>query len=143
MMPSFIPVSILIVYRQIDSGDYEVFMQKRLEDGPLGGFLEFPGGKIESGEETEAAARREFTEEVGVELEKSNSCILLKRYEYSYPDRSVCLYVHIMRVKNQDFPAGIWAQLPAIFEEKTWKGLTLEANVEILKDLTKFLYENE
>ena len=142
-MAASIPVSILIAYHQVDSGDYEVFMQKRHEDGPLDGFLEFPGGKIEPGEDIEAAARREFAEEVDVELEKTSSCQLLKRYEYSYPDRSVCLYVHIMRVKNQDFPAGIWAQLPAIFEERTWKGLTLEANVEILKDLTKFLYENE
>ncbi|MEH0860300.1 MULTISPECIES: NUDIX domain-containing protein [Halobacteriovorax] len=84
-------ISIVIPYR-IEEDGIVLFGQKRQEDGPLDGKFEFPGGKIEDGESCEEAARREFLEEVGCELNKIS---LFTHLSFKYPDRSVFLYVYV------------------------------------------------
>jgi len=46
-----------------------LLIQRRPEDGLLGGLWEFPGGKQEDGESRRAACRRELREEVGIEVD--------------------------------------------------------------------------
>ena len=55
---------------------------------------EFPGGKVEAAETVEAALKREFLEEVGIHIGKSNHLMLV---EHDYPDRHVRLHVHVIR----------------------------------------------
>ena len=133
-MPGFIPVSIAIVLRKSPSG-MEAFFQKRKEEGPLDGLLEFPGGKIESGESPEECAFREFGEEVGVRLEKSAAYDRLGPYKYDYSDRSVCLYAVLMRQDDIKINSGFWLGLPDVFSASEWSEKVPEANLEILKDL--------
>ena len=50
----------------IDYRDGKVFIAKRQMVGDMGGRWEFPGGKIEEGEDLETAVVREMQEEFGV-----------------------------------------------------------------------------
>ena len=137
-MPGFIPVSILIPIRKTSDNTWEIFLQERVEDGPLNGFLEFPGGKIKSGETPEEAALREFQEEQGLTLEKSASCTLLSIYKYDYPDRCVCIYAHHMRGDSLSINDAGWHPL-----EAEWEGRILEANLKIIQDLIKAVKSSE
>ena len=51
--------------------------------------LEFPGGKIESGETPEQALVRELQEEVGITVTTST---LFDKLEYQFPDRHITLW---------------------------------------------------
>ena len=47
-----------------------ILMSRRLEGVHLAGAWEFPGGKVERGEDPEVALRRELREELGIEVER-------------------------------------------------------------------------
>ena len=51
------------------SQDGKFFVAKRKPGGAIGLKWEFPGGKLEEGEGDEAALRREFQEEFGIDVE--------------------------------------------------------------------------
>lgn len=59
-MPTRIAIAVVIDYED------RVLIGRRPEGVPLAGLWEFPGGKIEPGEDAETAARRECLEEAGV-----------------------------------------------------------------------------
>jgi 8-oxo-dGTP diphosphatase len=63
------PIAVAVV-RQ--SG--QVLIGKRPPDVPLGGFWEFPGGKVHEGEAPAAAAVRECREETGLEICVEGPC---------------------------------------------------------------------
>ncbi len=53
--------------------DGTVFIAKRLPGGDLGGKWEFPGGKLESGENDEQALMREYREEFNIAITVGDS----------------------------------------------------------------------
>jgi len=85
-MPEVITVAVGIV--QDRQG--RVLVSRRAADAHQGGLWEFPGGKVEPGEEIEVALAREFREELGVEVLASEA---LMRIEHDYGDKQVCLDV--------------------------------------------------
>lgn len=51
---------------------------------------EFPGGKVEPGEDAPAGLRRELAEELGIQVENAEE---MTRFEYQYPGRSPILLI--------------------------------------------------
>ncbi len=84
-------ISIVIPYI-VQADELIVYVQKRMEDGHLDGLYEFPGGKIEIGETPYDAAKREYLEEVGHNLEEAG-LKLFSNFSYSYEDRDLQFYI--------------------------------------------------
>jgi 8-oxo-dGTP diphosphatase len=72
-----------------------LLITQRLADDTLGGYWEFPGGKVDPGEELKAALWRELKEEIGVETEIGAE---IYRVIHAYPDRDVRLYFFDARI---------------------------------------------
>lgn len=67
-----------------------VLIAQRPAGGHVGGFWEFPGGKIQSGESPLQALYRELAEEIGIQVSAASP---LMTYRHSYPERVVELHV--------------------------------------------------
>jgi 8-oxo-dGTP diphosphatase len=65
-----------------------VLIAQRPAGKPLAGRWEFPGGKLETGEDPYTGLVRELREELGVVVRSAER---LLRYGYRYPDRTVRL----------------------------------------------------
>lgn len=55
---------------------------------PYAGYWEFPGGKVEEQESSIDALKREFHEEIGIEIQQAN---FLFEHSHVYPDKTVNL----------------------------------------------------
>jgi mutator protein MutT len=75
--------------------DGRLLITQRLADDTLGGYWEFPGGKVDPGEELRAALARELREELGVEAEIGAE---IHTIVHAYPDRDVRLYFYDARI---------------------------------------------
>ncbi|MBV1875511.1 MAG: Nudix family hydrolase [Cycloclasticus sp.] len=110
----------------------EVLISKRANDSHQGGLWEFPGGKLEVGENTTKALKRELLEELNISVLRAVPLIQIKHH---YGDVSVCLDVHtvenfqgdargmegqpvkwvaISELKNYSFPAANAAIIEAL-----------------------------
>src|ERR1700744_2039705 len=75
--------------------DGRILISQRMPDDTLGGYWEFPGGKVDPGEELRAALHRELMEELGIETEIGAE---IERIVHAYPDRDVRLYFFEARI---------------------------------------------
>lgn len=71
----------------------EILISLRPEESHQGGLWEFPGGKVEQGEEIHVALQRELTEELGILVLASRPFL---RIQHHYSDKSVLLDVWIV-----------------------------------------------
>jgi 8-oxo-dGTP diphosphatase len=79
----------------VRDADGRVLLAERPHGKPWAGYWEFPGGKIEPGEEPVAALARELHEELGIESEDAAPWIT---FVYVYPEKRVRL--HFFRVSR-------------------------------------------
>jgi len=77
----------------IRNSQNEIFITRRAADAHMANKLEFPGGKIESGETPEQALVRELQEETGITATR------YARFEtlaYQFPDRHITLWFFLV-----------------------------------------------
>lgn len=77
----------------------QILIDRRRQDGLLGGLWEFPGGKIEPGETIAACIKREIQEELGIDIEVGDRLITI---DHAYSHFRVTLNVHHCRHLNGD-----------------------------------------
>lgn len=75
----------------LQRSDGRVLLAERPRGKPWAGYWEFPGGKIEAGEDVRAALTRELHEELGIELDGGYPWITV---EYAYPEKRVRLHFY-------------------------------------------------
>ena len=75
--------------------DGRLLISQRMPNDTLGGYWEFPGGKVDPGEELKPALARELREELGLETEIGAE---IKSIVHAYPDRDVRLYFFEARI---------------------------------------------
>jgi 8-oxo-dGTP diphosphatase len=98
--------------------DGRLLITQRLADDTLGGYWEFPGGKVDPGEELRAALARELREELGIEAEIGAQ---VHHIVHAYPDRDVRLYFFEARILSGE-PRKIevadlrWVTLPELMD---------------------------
>jgi 8-oxo-dGTP diphosphatase len=79
-----------VVAAVIVDRSHRILLAKRRLDRHQGGLWEFPGGKVERGEEPRAALVRELQEELGIVVQDARPLIKLR---HDYPDKPVLLDV--------------------------------------------------
>jgi 8-oxo-dGTP diphosphatase len=110
MQESSSPIDVAVGILIQSSG--EVLLAQRPEGKPYAGYWEFPGGKVESGEPIVQALKREFVEELGVEIVSAEPWCCV---EHVYPHAHVRLHFYLSRA---------WTGLPQSLEGQAlaWQG---------------------
>jgi len=75
----------------------KLLVTQRMKDSSRGLLWEFPGGKVEEGEDPRGALRRELKEELDVEAEVGK---LFDAVFYSYPEYPILLLIYRCRVER-------------------------------------------
>lgn len=102
-------VSAGVIYHQ-----GKILIAQRRLDKSLGGYWEFPGGKIESGETGEQALAREIKEEFDIDIQVEK---FLTKTFYEYPTFCLTMFVYQARwggqgqIKICDHEQYKWADL--------------------------------
>ena len=99
-----------------------VLITRRNPKDSLGGYWEFPGGKIEPNETPEEALFREFQEELGVEIGRSKK---MEPVEYQYDHYDVLL-IPFKIIDYIGYPSGLEGQ------ELIWCNIDKLREMEIL-----------
>ena len=103
IMTNASPHQRLLVVAAVAVRNGRVLLTKRLPDTHLGGSWEFPGGKVEPGEQPRAALARELQEELGV---KSRPGEPFAFNDHAYPDRHVLLLTYLTEITGTPRPIG-------------------------------------
>jgi 8-oxo-dGTP diphosphatase len=127
------PKPILVVAGIIKRGDRILICQRRRSD-PYGLQWEFPGGKVNAGEELASALKRELEEELAIQAEVGEEVFRLR---HRYPDRYVevvffAIASYTNNVHNQVFEAVAWAPQSALPKYNF-----LEADRELVNRIAK------
>lgn len=90
----------------IEQGD-AVLITQRPQNGLLGGLWEFPGGKIEPGEDFQTCLKREIREELGAAIQVGEPFGV---YEHAYTHFRVTLHAYRCRLEAGSQPQAVQVQ---------------------------------
>ncbi len=91
---------VVVVAAVVEQAD-GILVTKRPSGTHLGGYWEFPGGKVERGETNEQCLEREMREELGVVVEVGRELLSTR---FVYPDRIVELHFHRCVLEGEPTP---------------------------------------
>jgi mutator protein MutT len=110
----------------------QILIDKRRNEGLMGGLWEFPGGKLEPGETVEECIQREIREELGIEIAVGDR---LTTIDYTYSHFRVTLIVHnCYHVKGEPMPIEC-AEIRWVNLDELDRYSFPEANIEIINIL--------
>lgn len=133
-------VAAAIIYR-----DGRVLAARRADDAEGGGW-ELPGGKLEQGETSKEALRREIREELGCELQL---VWLYDTVEHDYPDFHLTMDCYVCTLAPGAEPhrhEGVHAELRWLSRDELLDVDWLPADVALARGLSAFwdqLFEDE
>jgi len=109
--------SILVTAGIVIDRDRILICQRHHSDA-YGMQWEFPGGKVNGGEDLKASLRRELAEELAIEAEIGEEVF---RVRHAYPDRNVEVVFFAVRsfrgkIRNQVFEAVAWVERARLIE---------------------------
>ena len=87
----------IIVCAAIQNSQNQTLLARRKADKKLGGFWEFPGGKLETGEDLSEALKREIREELNLEISNEK---LLHIKPFVYPHGQVLILFYVCNLKS-------------------------------------------
>jgi 8-oxo-dGTP diphosphatase len=91
-----LPIILVVAVALVDI-DGRVLIAQRPEGKSMAGLWEFPGGKVEVGEQPEAALIRELEEELGIDV--SENCLAPFTFaSHSYDDFHLLMPLYVCRV---------------------------------------------
>jgi len=114
-----------------------ILIDRRLAKGLLGGFWEFPGGKIEGNETVQECIKREVLEEIGIEIAVDSHLITI---DHTYSHFRVNLQVYNCRYLSGEARAIECEEIRWVTIEELDNYTFPAANQEIiraLKDMVK------
>jgi len=100
-------VPLYVVTAAVIRRDGQVLIAQRPTDGLLGGLWEFPGGKLDPGEDLVACLQREICEELGVQIQVGGA---LGVYRHAYTHFRVILHAFNCTLPAEDEPRPIQVQ---------------------------------
>jgi 8-oxo-dGTP diphosphatase len=98
------PIDVAVGILIAKNGD--VLLGQRPPGKPFEGYWEFPGGKVEAGEAILDALKREFVEELGLQIVNATAWCCV---QYRYPHAHVRLHFYISRDWHGE-PQGLEGQ---------------------------------
>ena len=109
-----------------------ILIDRRLAKGLLGGFWEFPGGKIEGNETVQECIKREVLEEIGIEIAVDSHLITI---DHTYSHFRVNLQVYNCRYLSGQARAIECEEIRWVTIEELDNYTFPAANQEIIKNL--------
>ena len=95
-MAKDVPIILVVAVALVDV-DGRVLIAQRPEGKSMAGLWEFPGGKVEDGEQPEAALIRELEEELGIDVTKT--CLAPFTFaSHSYDEFHLLMPLYVCRV---------------------------------------------
>ena len=123
-----LPINVAVGILMQANGD--VLLGQRPEGKPYAGYWEFPGGKVEEGEAILDALKREFVEELGIQIISAEAWCCV---EHVYPHAHVHLHFYIAK-EWQGEPQSLEGQAFA-WQGKVQVEPLLPATIPLLQDL--------
>lgn len=136
-MSSMIPIAIVAFLGKVSAESFELFLQLRENTDHLNGCWEFPGGKVEAGENPLEAAVREVKEETDLSVEQEQ-LHLFNVYPFDYEKRSVSLFTYLYHVREMD-KLPLEKVIISLDQSEELEIPIPEANKKILSDLKHYI----